>query len=370
MANQLQKIKAGLPDAFRSRLIFMIEHQIRRKGSASLLVLHLRNQLERTVAKSLDQLLGSPQNQSSLSDLERHWNKKGIKIMPTPVFELSKEGSPCLLAQLLYKSHGMALIKPAPSPESLSAPQPPRCSMHPRAVRASLMILKEGSFFKFAMNPTPQAPRSDMISSEYLRRRRVIAPLQRGIDRGESGPGGAVHVEHGPRRWRPPPPPPRGGGAATAAVAQPPSAAAGASDEESAVVGHERGGVSGGGGGGGGAEEEPRRGGARGLVHGRHVPLPRGSRPPRARASTNTTRGGDGGTEPDESCGGKDEEEDRGERERGEEDEDEEKREREREGKRMGANHTRLLSRLPPESIRKREKEKGRGRAREKCGNE
>jgi len=69
-----------------------------------------------------------------------------------------------LLAQSSNRSHGMPLINPAPSPESLSAPQPPRCSMHPRAVSASRTMLNEGTFFKFATNPTPQAPRSDKIS--------------------------------------------------------------------------------------------------------------------------------------------------------------------------------------------------------------
>lgn len=88
----------------------------------------------------------------------------GRKTIPTPVFVLSRGASPCLLAQSLNKSHGIPLISPEPSPESLSAPQPPRCSMQPRATRASRTILNEGSFFKFATNPTPQAPRSDKIS--------------------------------------------------------------------------------------------------------------------------------------------------------------------------------------------------------------
>ena len=36
----------------------------------------------------------------------------------------------------LNRSHGIWVISPAPSPESLSAEQAPRCSMHPSEVSA------------------------------------------------------------------------------------------------------------------------------------------------------------------------------------------------------------------------------------------
>lgn len=49
------------------------------------------------------------------------------------VFSLSS-GKSCL-----NRSQGIWVMMPAPSPESLSAEHAPRCSMHPREVRAWML---------------------------------------------------------------------------------------------------------------------------------------------------------------------------------------------------------------------------------------
>ena len=43
----------------------------------------------------------------------------------------------------------------------------PQCSIQPRAIRASLIIPCDSLFSKLAMNPTPQAPLSENISSKF-----------------------------------------------------------------------------------------------------------------------------------------------------------------------------------------------------------
>mmetsp|Transcript_956 Transcript_956/g.4049 ORF Transcript_956/g.4049 Transcript_956/m.4049 type:complete len:266 (-) Transcript_956:908-1705(-) len=61
-------------------------------------------------------------------------------------------------AHHLSKSfHGMCVMTPTPSPESLSAEHAPRCSMHPTAIKESFTVLCVRSPFNEAMKPTPHA---------------------------------------------------------------------------------------------------------------------------------------------------------------------------------------------------------------------
>lgn len=91
----------------------------------------------------------------------------GRNTCPTPEWVSSRSGKPCSLNHFLKSPQGMEVITPAPSPESLSAPHPPRCSIHPKDVRASLTILWDASFLRLAMYPTPHASRSAIMSSRF-----------------------------------------------------------------------------------------------------------------------------------------------------------------------------------------------------------
>mmetsp|Transcript_22031 Transcript_22031/g.48086 ORF Transcript_22031/g.48086 Transcript_22031/m.48086 type:complete len:207 (-) Transcript_22031:201-821(-) len=82
---------------------------------------------------------------SSLSSLGRN-------SMPTPVVASLRLGF-----SFLSSFQGIWVINPAPSPESSSAEHAPRCSMHPKAVRACSTTLWLLTFFRLAMKPTPQA---------------------------------------------------------------------------------------------------------------------------------------------------------------------------------------------------------------------
>mmetsp|Transcript_24635 Transcript_24635/g.63128 ORF Transcript_24635/g.63128 Transcript_24635/m.63128 type:complete len:249 (+) Transcript_24635:167-913(+) len=83
----------------------------------------------------------------------------GRKTMPTPVVSGFSSG-----ISFLKKSHGIWVITPAPSPESLSALHAPRCSMHPSACSDLVTTSWVATLFRDAIKPTPQASRSLMIS--------------------------------------------------------------------------------------------------------------------------------------------------------------------------------------------------------------
>mmetsp|Transcript_130479 Transcript_130479/g.365053 ORF Transcript_130479/g.365053 Transcript_130479/m.365053 type:complete len:203 (+) Transcript_130479:2863-3471(+) len=87
----------------------------------------------------------------------RFSSSRGRKIIPTPGLGFSSERNSG------NRSHGIWVITPAPSPETPSPPQAPRCSMQVSADRPSVTTLcvpNSPPSLVLAMKPTPQASRS------------------------------------------------------------------------------------------------------------------------------------------------------------------------------------------------------------------
>mmetsp|Transcript_2512 Transcript_2512/g.9025 ORF Transcript_2512/g.9025 Transcript_2512/m.9025 type:complete len:303 (+) Transcript_2512:1536-2444(+) len=84
------------------------------------------------------------------------WSSSGRKSMPTPCLP----SSICGQHSCRSSSKGISHMMPAPSPESLSAEHPPRCSMQPQALMALEMTSCSRTPSRRAISPTPHASRS------------------------------------------------------------------------------------------------------------------------------------------------------------------------------------------------------------------
>ena len=88
----------------------------------------------------------------------------GRKIKPTAYFPASGSSTSCLAHSFTKKLCGICSSTPAPSPEFISAPWPPRWSMLCRTTRACLKILLDFLPLILATTPTPQASCSNQGS--------------------------------------------------------------------------------------------------------------------------------------------------------------------------------------------------------------